>query len=101
MSIRAFLLDGWDHKSTWGLDGDSYYAQLTPNGVDDANGPQIWISPPKYIIGGATELLYTIAKLIDVPVEEVDQAMARGLAMSGDGFSKAGYSCPRTEEVDQ
>lgn len=65
-----------------GLDTDHYYAQLTPNGVDDSDGAQISISPPRYVIGSVTELLRLIAHLIEVPVDAVDQAMVRGLAMS-------------------
>jgi hypothetical protein len=82
VSIHAFLLDGWDHTSIWGLDVDHYYAQLTPNGVDDSDGPQISISPPRYVISSATELLRHIAQLIEVPVDTVDEAMVRGMAMS-------------------
>lgn len=82
MSVHAFLLDGWDNASIWGFDVDHYYAQLTPNGVDDSDGPQIWISPPRYVIGSVTELLRLIAHLIEVPADTVDEAMVRGLAMS-------------------
>ncbi|WP_308816664.1 hypothetical protein [Pseudonocardia alni] len=65
-----------------GLDVDRYYAQLTPNGVDDADGPQIWIAPPTYVIGSVTDLVRTIAAALDLPPGVVDQAMAHGLAMS-------------------
>ncbi|MCM3850177.1 hypothetical protein ND486_28700 [Pseudonocardia sp. DR1-2] len=80
MSIYAFLLDGWDDASTWGLDGDLYYAQLTPNGVDDVDGPQVWIGPPTYILGRMTELAHGIAAALDLPLDLVDDAMARGSA---------------------
>ncbi|MYW71917.1 hypothetical protein [Pseudonocardia sp. SID8383] len=82
MSANIFLLDGWDDTSVWGLDDDYYYAQLTPNDVDDANGPQVWITPPRYLIGSANELMRTIAAVLDLPADLVDQAMARGLAIS-------------------
>lgn len=82
MSIYAFLLDGWDDASTWGLDADHYYAQLTPNGVDQADSPQVWIGPPTYLIRSATELVYTIAAVLDLPAEAIDEAMARGRSAS-------------------
>ncbi|WP_308817198.1 hypothetical protein [Pseudonocardia alni] len=78
MSAHGFLLDGWDDASTRGLDVDHYYAQLTPNGVDDSNGPQVWIAPAAYVIGSVTDLARTIAAVLDRSVEAVDQAMARG-----------------------
>ncbi|WP_156819501.1 hypothetical protein [Pseudonocardia sp. HH130630-07] len=80
MSIYAFLLDGWDYASTWGLDGDHYYAQLTPNGVDDADGPQVWIGPPTHLVGTVTEMVHGIAAALDLPLDLVDEAMARGSA---------------------
>ncbi|WP_202902320.1 hypothetical protein [Salinispora pacifica] len=48
MSIYAVLIDGWDHRSTWGWDDGtrSLYAQLTRNGNSDDNGPDVWITPP-------------------------------------------------------
>lgn len=82
VSIYVFLLDGWDDASTWGLDGDHYYAQLTPNGVDEADGPQLWIAPPAYVISRVDELVRIVAAGLDLPPVVIDQAMARGLAMS-------------------
>ncbi|MFE7869442.1 hypothetical protein ACFUYE_03735 [Micromonospora humida] len=42
------LIDGWDHRSTWGWDvgARSLYAQLIRNGNSDDNGPDVWIAPP-------------------------------------------------------
>ncbi len=82
MSAHPFLLNGWDELSVWGLDGDHYYAQLTPNGIDDADGPRVWIAPPAYAIGRVAELVRIVAAGLDLPPAVVDQAMARGLAMS-------------------
>lgn len=81
MSIHALLLQGWDETSTWGVDDGLYYAQLTRNGVSDADGPQIWIAPPQYVVRGVTELMYTIAASTGAPVDVVDEAMSRGLAV--------------------
>jgi hypothetical protein len=46
MSVYPLALPGWDELSTWGWDdaAQSWYAQLTPNGGDDSNGPQIWLA---------------------------------------------------------
>uniref|UniRef100_UPI003F49816A hypothetical protein n=1 Tax=Amycolatopsis sp. CA-096443 TaxID=3239919 RepID=UPI003F49816A len=43
----ALALPGWDDLSTWGYDSGtgSFFAQLTRNGNNDDNGPDIWITP--------------------------------------------------------
>ncbi len=82
VSLYAFMLDGWEDVSTWGLDGHHYYAQLTPNGVDDADGPQVRIGPPTNVVAGVTELIHDISVAIDQPLDLVDEAMARGVAMA-------------------
>lgn len=51
--IFTLCLDGWDYQSWWGWDPalETLYAQLTHNSSDrdaEAEGPQIWISPPAF-----------------------------------------------------
>lgn len=82
MSVHVLMLDGWEHTSTWGIEDGLYYAQLTRNGVSDAEGPQIWISPPRHVFRSVTELLHAIAFATGVPAPVVDEAMSRGLAVS-------------------
>jgi hypothetical protein len=45
-SIYPLLLPGWEDLSTWGIDTDYFYAQLTHNGRSDDDGPDIWITSP-------------------------------------------------------
>lgn len=81
MSIYAFHLEGWEDLSTWGRDDDIYYAQLTRNDASDDDGPQIWITPPQYVVRDITELVSVVASSIGEPFELVDEAMGRGLAL--------------------
>jgi hypothetical protein len=82
MSIYAVFLDGWDHKSTWGWDDGvgSYYAQMTRNGKSDANGPEIWITPPTFpAIMSPEALAEAIAHATGEDLQAVQRAMNDGL----------------------
>ncbi|MER7009465.1 hypothetical protein ABT297_41350 [Dactylosporangium sp. NPDC000555] len=82
MSIYAVFLDGWDHKSTWGWDDGvgSYYAQMTGNGKSDANGPEIWITPPTFPeIMSPAALAEAIARATGENLGAVQRAMNDGL----------------------
>lgn len=78
MSIRALLLDGWDETSTWGVDNDMFYAQLTPNGVSDDGGPQVLLAAPQYLIQNVHDLARAIAEATGVSVDDAAAAMRRG-----------------------
>ncbi|MBN9791779.1 hypothetical protein DMP17_24700 [Pseudonocardia sp. TMWB2A] len=82
MSMYAFHLEGWEDLSTWGRDEDVYYAQLIRNDASDDEGPQIWISPPQYVIHDITELVRIVASSVGEPAELIDEAMGRGLALT-------------------
>ena len=79
MSINGLPLAGWEETSTWGVDGDTYYAQLTPNGFSDVDGPQILIAPPRDVVQEVSALASAIAAATDAPVDEVLAAMHRGV----------------------
>lgn len=79
MSINGLPLAGWDETSTWGVDGDTYYAQLTPNGVSDVDGPRVLIAPPRDLVREVSALAGAIAAVTNAPVEEVLAAMRRGV----------------------
>lgn len=49
MSIYALLLPGWEQFSTWGAEDGCLYAHVTRNGHAD-DGPDFWITPPRYPI---------------------------------------------------
>ena len=82
MSIYPVLIDGWDHQSTWGYDDGvgSLYAQLTRNGNSDANGPDVWLSPPTIprILLPET-LAKAIAQVTSVDLAAVHAAMNTSL----------------------
>lgn len=78
MSINALLLNGWDEASTWGDDNGVLYAQLTPNGVADDDGPQVWITPSDYELVDAHDLACAIAETTRTSVDQVVWAMRRG-----------------------
>ena len=77
MSINALWLPGWDHLSTWGLDEmmDGYFARLTRNGHSDDDGPEIWITPAREVVGSENHLARLIAERAGVPLDQVKTAM--------------------------
>jgi hypothetical protein len=82
MSIYPLLLDGWDDTSTWGEDGGYLYAQLTRNGVADDNGPEVWITPPRYpVVYTAPELARVIAQATAIDQQAILHGMATGAAL--------------------
>lgn len=82
MSIYPFVLTGWEDASTWGDDNGWLYAQLTPNGVSDRNGPKFWITPPHYpVVHTAPELAEVIARTTACAKPAVLHAMATGAAV--------------------
>lgn len=78
MTVNALLLDGWEETSTWGIDNGTFYAQLTPNGVSDVDGPQVWIIPPHFVVRDAQDLVRAIAEQTVASVDSVVAAMRRG-----------------------
>jgi hypothetical protein len=79
MSIRPLALQGWDELSTWGYDDQlaSFYAQLTRNGNSDDDGPEIWLSPPRYpVLASEAQLRAAIAECTGTPVEDVARALS-------------------------
>jgi hypothetical protein len=84
MSIYPLLLDGWEHASTWGEDCGHLYAQLTRNGVSDDNGPDLWITPPRYpAVHTVAGLAHAIARATACSEEIVLRGMAAGAAVAG------------------
>lgn len=83
MSINALLLDGWDEASTWGTDEGRYYAQLTPNGVSDDDGPHVWITPPRYAVHDRADLAREISDATGASTDDVLLAMRRGANPDG------------------
>ena len=82
MSIYPFVLTGWEDASTWGDDNGWLYAQLTPNGVSDRNGPKFWITAPHYpVVHTAPELAEVIARTTACAKPAVLHAMATGAAV--------------------
>lgn len=82
MTINGLLLQGWEDLSTWGYDSglDSYYAQLTRNGNSDDDGPDIWITPPRWpAIPHPDALARVIADATGTDVTTVHTAMDAGL----------------------
>jgi hypothetical protein len=84
MSIYPLLLEGWEDASTWGEDNGQLYAQLTRNGVSDDNGPEFWITPPRYPTARTVpELAHVIARATACGQEAVRHGMAAGAATAG------------------
>ena len=86
MSIYGFMLDGWDHQSTWGYDDGigSLYAQLTRNGNSDDNGPDIWLTPPTIpAVRDPAQLARIIANATEADLADVHDAMNDGLDHTG------------------
>ena len=80
------LIDGWDHLSTWGWDSSigSYYAQLTRNGNSDANGPDVWITPPTWPVMQLPETLtQAISRTTGSDLAAVQVAMNHSLDEHG------------------
>jgi hypothetical protein len=80
MSIYPLLLPGWEDLSTWGIDTDYFYAQLTRNGHSDDNGPDFAITPPNYpTCGTAHQLAAAISRVTGAEPATVLHAMAAGV----------------------
>jgi len=77
MSQIPFAPDGWDQLSIWGYDemADTYFAQLTRNGGDDSNEPEIWLSGVPTPIGTEHELAAMISGAVGADVRTVTRAM--------------------------
>ena len=80
MSIFPVALDGWDQLSTWGWDETQgcLYAQLTPNGESDDNGPKHWLTPPVLNTRDQAVLVAEIARRTGRTEQEVDAALGSG-----------------------
>jgi hypothetical protein len=79
MSVYPLLLPGWEQTSTWGHDIDHLYAQVTRNGVSDDDGPEFWITPPRYPVCHLEhELAAAISQVTGVEQELVLRAMTAG-----------------------
>ncbi|WP_157181404.1 hypothetical protein [Actinopolymorpha alba] len=81
-SIYPLFLDGWDNLSTWGRDNGIWYAQLTRNGNSDDDGPDVWITPPRYVIERVDDLAKAISAATGVGQPTVEAAMCAGLEFS-------------------
>lgn len=81
VSIHALNLPGWDELSTWGWDdmAGSWYAQLTRNGGDDSNGPEIWLSGAPTPFTTEVELMAAIVQCTGADPLDVLNAMRPGL----------------------
>lgn len=82
MSVYAVLLEGWDQLSTWGYDdaAGSYYAQLTRNGGSDDDGPEVWITPPRWpVMFRSAALAQAIAHATETDLFAVRDAMNTSL----------------------
>ena len=95
MSVYALLLPGWDQLSTWGADHDYLYAQVTRNGNSDDNGPDFWITPPRYpVFRHPRELGKAISQVTAADLRTVLRAMAVGAGMHADAFGLASETQP-------
>ena len=90
MSIYPFVLTGWEDASTWGDDNGWLYAQLTPNGVSDRNGPKFWITAPHYpVVHTAPELAEVIARNVASNRGAMCDTMAAGAVTPAGSSSRA------------
>ena len=100
MSIYPLLLDGWDDTSTWGEDRGQLYAQLTRNGVSDDNGPEFWITPPRYPrFARGPELANLMERSTACGHEAVLRGMAIGATVAG--ASRRRTTAPRLARLSQ
>ncbi|MEV6349434.1 hypothetical protein [Actinoplanes sp. NPDC051851] len=54
----------------------SYYAQLTRNGRSDADGPEVWITPPTWpVMVNSLLLAHVIARVTETDFAIVKAAM--------------------------
>ena len=77
MSLNPLALAGWENLSIWGYDErmDGYFAELTRNGGDDSNGPEVWLAPA---IPSEDALARLIAEKTGAAVPAVREAMDAG-----------------------
>ena len=95
MSVYALLLPGWDQLSIWGADQDHLYAQVTRNGNSDDDGPDVWITPPRYpVYRHPRELGQAISQVTGTGLSAVLNAMATGAGMHADTFAVASETQP-------
>jgi len=91
MSIYGLCLDGWEDLSTWGYDEaqGSLYAQLTRNASSDDDGPDIWVTPPRFpVIRTSDGLASVIAAATGSALPAVYAAMNAGLEGHDDESSR-------------
>lgn len=82
----GLLLPGWENLSIWGWDAglDTLFAQLTRNGGNDDDGPEIWITPPRFpVVTTSTALAEIIAKATSAPLAEVRAALNHAVDHQG------------------
>lgn len=88
IDAARFALDlaGWEDRSIWGYDPTvgSLFAQLTRNGNNDDNGPDIWITPPAFPpITTPAMLARAIAIATQNPTSAVHEALNDAVASQG------------------
>ena len=91
MSIYGLCLAGWEDLSTWGYDEaqGSLYAQLTRNTSSDDDGPDIWVTPPRFpVIRTSDGLASVIAAATGSALPVVYAAMNAGLEGHDDESSR-------------
>jgi hypothetical protein len=94
MSIYPLLLPGWEDLSTWGIDADYFYAQLTRNGNSDNDGPDFAITPSNHpTCRAAHELGAAISWVTGVEPATVLHAMAAGV----DPHTRRGLGLPSAQ----
>ena len=99
MSAYALLLPGWDQLSIWGADQDYLYAQVTRNGNSDDDGPDFWITPPRYpVCRHPRELGHAISQVTGTDLPAVLNAMATGAGMNAHAFALASEARPAAEQ---
>lgn len=82
----ALVLPGWEDLSTWGYDDGigSFYAQLTRNGGNDDNGPEVWITPPRYpAITRSAQLATLITQTTGAAFTDVREALNDAVTSQG------------------
>ena len=73
-------LAGWEDASSWGWDeqAGTWFAELTRNGNDDDDGPDVWLSGMPRPIPDEAALAAAIGRATGAALDDVAAAMAAG-----------------------